>query len=187
MHDPRHCTAHADRGSRPCRHFPMRGTTVCRSHGGAAVQVRAKAAGRLAMADAMATSPRRHPGEILLDAVHALDVLEQQTRLRLGAEATPDQVAEWVSGVRSAAALAKTAVDAQLADRMVALEEAKGALLAEGLRDLFGALGLQGRELQRANRLTVHMLRALAEGRVPQLSLVRDVAERPALEGSVVP
>jgi hypothetical protein len=140
------------------------------------------------MADAIASSPRRHPGEILLDAVHAMDVLEQQTRLRLVADATPDQVAEWVSGVRSAAALAKTAVDTQLAERMVKLEEAKGSLLADGLRELFLALDLSGHELQRANRLAVQMLRALAEGRVPQLSLVRDEpqSERLAIAGEVV-
>ncbi|SNR38943.1 hypothetical protein [Blastococcus mobilis] len=45
-HDPRKCTGHVDGedGSlRPCRKAPIKGATVCRSHGGAAPQVKAKA------------------------------------------------------------------------------------------------------------------------------------------------
>jgi hypothetical protein len=40
------CTAHRQRDGKPCGAWAMRGTTVCRVHGGMAPQVRAKAAER---------------------------------------------------------------------------------------------------------------------------------------------
>src|SRR5688572_3641052 len=49
----RRCTGTTDRG--PCRKAPVKGATVCTSHGGAAPQVRAKAAQRVAEADAQRT------------------------------------------------------------------------------------------------------------------------------------
>src|SRR5450830_1901928 len=42
------CTARASRTGTRCRKAPIRGGTVCRTHGGAAPQVRRKAAERLA-------------------------------------------------------------------------------------------------------------------------------------------
>ena len=43
---PRRCSAHRKSGQ-PCRNWAIRGGYVCRMHGGAAPQVRAKAAARL--------------------------------------------------------------------------------------------------------------------------------------------
>ncbi len=45
-HDPRKCRGHKD--GRPCRLYPIHGSTVCRSHGGAAPRVKAAAAVRVA-------------------------------------------------------------------------------------------------------------------------------------------
>lgn len=55
-HDPRRCTGHVDEPNgtvRPCKQFPIRGGAVCRDHGGAAGHVRAAAARRLALGEAM--------------------------------------------------------------------------------------------------------------------------------------
>lgn len=41
------CTAHSSRTGEPCKNRAMAGTNVCRAHGGAAPQVKAKAAERL--------------------------------------------------------------------------------------------------------------------------------------------
>jgi vacuolar-type H+-ATPase subunit E/Vma4 len=41
------CTAHSSRTGLPCKRNAIRGGTVCRSHGGAAPQVKAKAAERI--------------------------------------------------------------------------------------------------------------------------------------------
>jgi hypothetical protein len=44
---PRRCTAHSSRTGKPCKLPPITGSNVCRSHGGAAPQVKAKARQRL--------------------------------------------------------------------------------------------------------------------------------------------
>lgn len=41
------CTAHSARTGKPCAKYPINGATVCRTHGGAAPQVKAKAIERL--------------------------------------------------------------------------------------------------------------------------------------------
>jgi len=48
--DPRKCTA-TNREGQPCRKFPMRGGRVCRAHGGAAPQTKAKAAAMVELAE----------------------------------------------------------------------------------------------------------------------------------------
>ena len=48
--DPRKCTAH-NRSGAPCGRFAMRGQTVCRAHGGASPQAKAKAAEMLELAE----------------------------------------------------------------------------------------------------------------------------------------
>lgn len=76
---PHHrCTGHkkVDGVERPCRSWPIRGAEVCGSHGGRAPQVRAKAAARLAEAEARAAvatfgGPREvAPDVALLEEVH---------------------------------------------------------------------------------------------------------------------
>ena len=42
--DPRRCTA-TNRAGAPCQKFSMRGQAVCRSHGGASPQAKAKGGG----------------------------------------------------------------------------------------------------------------------------------------------
>jgi Helix-turn-helix domain of resolvase len=44
---PRRCKAHSSRTGEPCRLPPVKGSNVCRSHGGAAPQVKAKARQRI--------------------------------------------------------------------------------------------------------------------------------------------
>jgi hypothetical protein len=48
--DPRRCTA-TNRAGQPCGKYSMRGGTVCRAHGGAAPQTKAKAAAMVELAE----------------------------------------------------------------------------------------------------------------------------------------
>lgn len=75
------CTATNNRGQ-PCRAYPVHGATVCRAHGGAAPQVRAKAEQRiLAAADPAAAKlvqlmgDKRVPPQVQLAA--ARDLLDR--------------------------------------------------------------------------------------------------------------
>lgn len=79
-HDHPDCAAHNAQGL-PCRRRPVIGATVCYTHGGATRQVKAKAARRLAQADAERRAalvlaeafgdkvPDVHPAEAILLAV----------------------------------------------------------------------------------------------------------------------
>lgn len=49
------CTARSSAGTGPCGNYPVRGSTVCRNHGGSAPQVKAKAQERIAEGEAQAT------------------------------------------------------------------------------------------------------------------------------------
>src|SRR5690554_4354052 len=57
MSDGRRCTAHTT-GGNPCRKAPIKGATVCRTHGGSAPQVKAVAARRAATLEAHAEAER---------------------------------------------------------------------------------------------------------------------------------
>jgi hypothetical protein len=72
------CTGHHNewRGGGPCKLYPLRGLTVCRSHGGALKHVKAKAPERLAQqetARVLATYAREDvdadPAEVLIDLI----------------------------------------------------------------------------------------------------------------------
>jgi hypothetical protein len=119
-HDSRRCTAHVKLeggGLRPCRKYPLKGAAVCRSHGGGAGQVRLAAARRTALAEEVARNPRRHPAVVLLDAIHLADTLAQRV-LESGGD--PEEA---LSATMRAAALAKTALDVNLAEREVRRHE----------------------------------------------------------------
>lgn len=96
------CGATARSTGARCRRWTIRGATVCQVHGGAAGQVRRKAAERVALADALAASPVRHPATILLDGLHLADHVAQEalasgdTEAALSASATAGLVARAV-------------------------------------------------------------------------------------------
>ena len=79
----RQCTARSSQTGKPCGNAPIRGGTVCRKHGGAAPQVKAKAALRLATLtdpairalDALLkpAAAKKHPAQALGAAKDVLD------------------------------------------------------------------------------------------------------------------
>lgn len=144
----RRCTARTRRG--PCRNRPIRGGNVCKVHGGRAPQVRAKAAERLAMHDAMAELARRGipPVDNPLSALAALageiTATKNIFRERLGdldeaawrysdakgAEQLRAEVALYERALdRSARVLADIA-RLKIDERLAAVSEAQGRTLA---------------------------------------------------------
>jgi hypothetical protein len=73
------CGGHVwrDGEQRPCGRYPIRGARVCYSHGGAAGQVKRKAAERVAAAALLERFPRRSPTEVLLIGLHHADATAQ--------------------------------------------------------------------------------------------------------------
>lgn len=132
-------------------------------HDAGAPQVRAAAAQRVLLAEALASSPRRHPGEVLLDCLHTADVLGQDA-LAEGAGGCGDggAVERLVGATARAAALAKTALDAGLQEREVRLREEEGALIVAMLQRVEARMGLSPAQALLWRRVIPEELRATA-------------------------
>lgn len=124
----------------------MRGATVCQMHGGMAPQVRAAAARRVTLAETMATTERRHPNEVLADALHGVDVLAQQTQAQLNAgELDAGLVQALLDSLKTQAAMAKLVLDAGAGRDQWSAREAmrrQGEAVAEVVRETLRRLGL---------------------------------------------
>lgn len=146
---PIRCSAIARRTGERCRKFPIRGANVCRSHGGAAPQVRRAAHRRLAEAEAArlvaqeGSSPTRDPIEALLRVCGEMESLSTALRNRVAnlsditntdRTGAQDTVAELQAYERSLDRLARTLVAINrlgLEERRIAIQQRKADLLRE--------------------------------------------------------
>lgn len=136
------CSARAKGSGEQCR-LMVRGGGVCRVHGGAAPQVRRRRLERVALAEALASSPRRHPGEVLLDALHTADVLARDARARVaGGLPSAEAVLALVEAIERAARLAKTTMDADVDQRHAKVAEQHIDTLEAVLRRALELAGL---------------------------------------------
>lgn len=137
------CTATAKGTGERCRKLAIRGGKVCQTHGGGAPQVRERAADRVALAEAMATAPRRHPAEVLLDTLHAADLMMRR-QIAVGDPIDGEGLAVLLGALERAQRFARATLEldaasrldqmfAQTAARFVAMFDA--AMLAAGLSD----------------------------------------------------
>jgi hypothetical protein len=126
------CTAHSkSRGGERCRKWVV-GGGVCREHG-ASKKVKAAQQARAAVMQAELEAAkkglpyeRRHPGEVLLDAVAASDILMQHLlRRRAAGELTPEEAVAVGLAVDRAARTSKIAIDASIESRLLAFEETR--------------------------------------------------------------
>lgn len=173
----RKCTARTQAGD-PCPNWAMHGGMVCKAHGGAARQVRAKAAVRDEVLRWGLDSPTVDPGETLLKLVsqsaaraqrysqeieqlvadspslHEALVAETWISTETGGSY---KAGEYIRGLavleaqerdRCAGFCAK-AIAAGLAERTVRLAERQGALIADVLRAVMGDASLGLSEEQR--------------------------------------
>ena len=139
------CAAKANRSGEQCKLWAIRGAKVCQMHGGRAPQVRAAAAKRVTLAEALAQNPRRHPLEILSSALHTVDTVGQELlgRIGEGQSVTVEVVNAILDAARSQASMAKLVLDSSVGDSWSGLEVERrfGAVVAEICREMARQLG----------------------------------------------
>lgn len=130
---PPRCTARSQSTGEPCGNDVDPAALVCRSHGGAARQVRLAAVDRAAYADALVNGPRRKPWEIYLEKLHRLDVDADRVMAEVLAKDSPtaQDYTNMVEAQLAALRAAKDAITTGLAERMVALSERDEARVYE--------------------------------------------------------
>jgi hypothetical protein len=166
------CVAQAKRTTQRCQAWAIRGTQLCRVHGGMAAQVRARGEVRLLEAvarqrhDAVSSEPF-DPVEDMLEAAEDISEVARGLRQMVAAGGLSPGAAllalgEWQDRrVRADAAV----IDKRLDERRVRLAEGRAELLAAGLRWLFAELGMA--DDPRLPTLVPFMLRSLGQGYVP--------------------
>ena len=139
------CTAKTATRGDQCKRMATRGATVCYKHGAGAPQVRAAAAKRVTLAEALAQNPRRHPLEILSSALHTVDTVGQELlgRIGEGQSVTVEVVNAILDAARSQASMAKLVLDSSVGDSWSGLEVERrfGAVVAEICREMARQLG----------------------------------------------
>jgi hypothetical protein len=139
------CTATSVRSGQRCRRLVV-ASNVCTTHGGAAPQVKAKRAERIALAEQFAKTPRRHPAEVLMDAVHVNDVLAQSVlrEVEAGGTVTVKQVKALVEASNRSATLARTALSADAEQRLSRDSSHDARRVEAALTHFMAAVGLTG-------------------------------------------
>jgi hypothetical protein len=127
------CTARCKATQQQCRKWVIGGgpNAVCDSHGGRAIQVKRAKELRLATMKAELDAARaglpyerRHPGEVLLDAVAASDVLLQHLLSQRAAGAlTVEESIALGFAIDRAARTSKIAIDVNVTERLIAAQE----------------------------------------------------------------
>jgi hypothetical protein len=168
----------------PCPNWPMKGQRVCRSHGGSAAQNRAAGERRHREEQARAAVvtyglPREvEPAQALLEEVHRTaghvtwlgDLVAELERGELAqwSEAAGRRPSIWVELYQTERAhlarVAKSAIDAGIAERQVHLAEQQGELLAVVIRRILDDLALSPEQAARLPDVVPRHLRALTAG-----------------------
>jgi hypothetical protein len=138
------CGRRAKRTGQPCR-IRVRGGGPCRVHGENG-RTRAKRMARIALAEQLAASPRRSPGDVLLEALHLADVLGKRALSEVEAGAvTPRRLREVVDASARAGALARTVLSAEAeAVRAKSGNDLVARQLGDALDGFMAELGLAG-------------------------------------------
>jgi hypothetical protein len=136
------CTARSSRSGKRCKRL-VRGGGVCVMHGGAAPHVKAKRLERLALAEQLESAPRRHPGAILLDAVHTADILAQQARAEVAQQGVTVKTARaLIDATIRAATLSRSALSAEAEDRSSRFTEGQLRSIEAALLRFLAEVGL---------------------------------------------
>jgi hypothetical protein len=152
MSEKRQCNGTAKHTGERCKNAPLRGTTVCKFHGGMAPQVQAAAKRRLAetqamkMLDQLGADPAddRHPIEHLLGELWQAAVAADY----LGSMAVMDGPKgplwrAWERERDRRARLAKMALEAGVEERRVRIAEEHALALAGAIRAILANVGAE--------------------------------------------
>jgi hypothetical protein len=176
-HDPEKCTGHNGAGQ-PCRNRPIRGGSVCSTHGGSAPQVRAAADQRLLDRQAVLALetfglPREvDPHTALLEELHRAAgavqwlqaVVADLKQSQVGGESV--WVKLWAEERDRLVKVAKTCVDVGIEERRVRLAEQAGAQLAAVVRAVLDRLALSSEQQALALTVVPEEFRRLGAGDV---------------------
>lgn len=148
------CKGKSKKGARPCAAFPVRGALVCVAHGGAAPQVKAAAARRVAEREAMAELSLLgrplsdvDPSSLVLDEIAAAGGFVAALRDRVAAMDPTDAIASpWLRKYDEErdrlVKFSDLAVRMNISIRRQELAEQVGALVVTVLRGVLDELGL---------------------------------------------
>lgn len=129
------CTGKSTRTGEPCKRWAVRGAKVCTTHGGALPVVKAAAARRVALWEALELvrdGRGRPPWVVLLESMAANDVITQDLRDTIieRRTATQEDIDQLVIALEKSAKLAKMALDSQAIERMSRQERVDGEAIA---------------------------------------------------------
>lgn len=140
-HRRRECTKDSKRSGVRCHDIAISGRDACVKHVGKALdQVRAEVEAERTLLAAMADAPRLHPGEVLLRAVHAANVLLERLLSEIPSEdVTSEQLDLVHRAIDRAGRWAEASVKADAADRWVRAQESVASRDADRVQGLFAS------------------------------------------------
>lgn len=172
------CTGHSKRTKKPCGNHPMRGSNVCRMHGGATKQARAKAKERRAEEQAqkalarMDVQPIADPltalAELAGQAVAFKDAIaEKVNKLRAirfldhkGSEQLRSELAVFERALDRCERFVTSMVKLGLDERLVRIEEKQADLVLDAIEAALDAADVPADMRPEAKRAAVRILRA---------------------------
>lgn len=140
-HQRAECAKLSKRSQERCHDIAIDGTGACRHHVGKSTeQARAEVEARRTLLAAMADAPRLHPGEVLLRAVHAANVLLERLLADIPSEdVTSEQLDLVHRAIDRAGRWAEASVRADAADRWVRAQESVASRDADRVQGLFAS------------------------------------------------
>jgi hypothetical protein len=112
----------------------------------------------------MRRTPRRHPWEVLEDALHTADVLMQQTRVAVETGViTAEMVEKLIVAAERAHRLAKVNLDAGIDQRRLRLAEAQAVQMHRVFTQVLAGLGLTAEQRARVPELLRAEIRGVLE------------------------
>jgi hypothetical protein len=154
------CVARSSRTGEPCKKWAVRGATVCATHGGSTRHIRAKAAERVALAEAAARG-RRDPWAVLADVTATADELFKRARAEVATDTvTVETMGALLERMDSAGRWAKQLIDSGHVERQTQLAEVQGADLARVIGRILDRLDLTAEQRAAAARVAAEELRA---------------------------